>query len=114
MPALFISTSRPPSTETVWASASCTAASEVTSSSIVAERPPCSAICAAVVCAPSALRSAHITAAPSEAIRTAHSRPIPEPAPVISATRPSSLSIAMSPSPFGKPDFAQDSACEVH
>src|SRR4051794_28721464 len=55
--------------------------------------PPALRIWSAVSAALVAFRSAATTRAPSRANSTAEARPMPEPAPVTTATRPSSLPI---------------------
>ena len=53
--------------------------------------PPTAAIAATTACAGSAAMSATVTAAPSDASRSAVARPIPEPPPVTIATLPVNL-----------------------
>src|SRR3984957_17849902 len=97
-PALLYSTStRPYSSVTFWKAAPTWVISE-TSALTARARPPASAISSAVSMAASATRSTTAAAAPSRANRVAAARPIPEPAPVTTATWPLSLPAIGSPS----------------
>src|SRR3954469_12221770 len=100
MPALFTRTSRPPKVSTAWAIISRAASKSLTSAPLTAASPPMALIssttcCAGLASAPvpsrSPPRSLTITLAPCSASISAYSRPIPRPAPVTIATRPSHI-----------------------
>src|SRR5262249_43637800 len=73
---------------TTWSTIRSHALASVTSVSIANASPPAALITRAVSFARSPIRSTHATRAPSAASRFAVAAPIPEPAPVISATFP--------------------------
>ena len=81
-----------PSSSRACETAPATASSAVTSHSSAMARPPASVasrlISAATASTASAARSRQATAAPSAARRRAVARPMPDPAPVTTATRP--------------------------
>src|SRR5215831_13223662 len=66
-------------------------AARVTSARTASARPPAFSICSTIDFAPASFRSTTATRAPSRAMASAEAAPIPEPAPVITATLPSSL-----------------------
>src|SRR3990170_6195578 len=86
MPALFTSTSSRPQRSTVARTIPSTSAATDTSAWTEAASPPLSAICRATRSALSPSRSAHITFAPSWPNSAAVARPMPDAAPVTSAT----------------------------
>jgi len=79
---------RPPKRSTVAATIRPQAVSSVTSAPSPNASPPAALIARAVSSAAAAARSTHATRAPSAAKRIAVARPMPEPAPVISASAP--------------------------
>src|ERR1700722_5814432 len=85
-PALLNRISRRPNPRTVSSTMRSTSAATRTSTETDFATPPAFSISAAVLLADSDRTSATITFAPSRANRSALARPIPEPAPVISAT----------------------------
>ena len=93
-PALLISTLTRPSASIVSAAARCTAALSVTSTVKAmafgsdGSAPTCALAMSAVVRAASPLMSQIATRPPSSTIRSAISRPMPEPAPVITTQAP--------------------------
>ncbi len=92
MPALFTSTSSRPKRCTMVSNISRTCALLATSATTgCAGGAPSAASSSTVVCAAASRRSFTTTVAPSSAKIVAIARPIPEPAPVTSATRPASL-----------------------
>src|SRR5688572_8074564 len=106
MPALFTTTSRPPKVSTAWSTMSLAAAKSLTSAPLTTASPPIAVIssttcCAGVVSAPvpsrSPPRSFTTTLAPCSASIKAYSRPMPRPAPVTIATRPSHIPLISSP-----------------
>src|SRR5262249_5636358 len=99
MPALLTRTSIFPNSATVRATSPSTWSAFVTSLAPAIARRPSARASAAPSSAVSALRSESATSQPSRASRSAIARPIPRPAPVISATLPSSP--YMRPSPAG-------------
>src|SRR6202050_831500 len=92
-PALLYSTSTRPNSPLIWRKARSTWAASATSAPTARARPPAAVICSVASFAAWALRSTRATSAPSRANRSAAARPIPEPAPVITATRPESLPV---------------------
>src|SRR6266545_5755493 len=86
-----------PNSATVRVVASSTSAASATLARIATARPPVATILAVVSSAASARRSTTATAAPSSANSSAAARPMPEPAPVTSATRPSNLPVMIRP-----------------
>ena len=91
MPALLTTMSRPPNTSTARAVAASQSASLVTSWRKNAALPPASVISLTAASPASPAMSVMRTAAPSLASRWAVALPIPLAAPVMRATRPSSL-----------------------
>jgi hypothetical protein len=87
-PALLCSTSSLPSFSTAVAIIAATSGSSPTSARIANALPPASSMDLTVEAAASSERSTHATLAPSRANVAAHSRPIPEPAPVTMAALP--------------------------
>src|SRR5206468_4310836 len=70
-------------------------AARVTSARMARARPPAFSICSTVDFAPASFRSTTATRAPSRAMASAEAAPMPEPAPVITATLPSSLIVCL-------------------
>src|SRR5262245_13067977 len=91
IPALLTSTSRRPNSPTMWLTSASTSVRCVTSAAIASARAPCRSSSAATGPASPVSTSLTTTMAPSRANRRAVAAPMPFPAPVISATRPSSL-----------------------
>src|SRR5262245_20134263 len=89
IPAQFTTTRGCPRSRHAPATASCTESASETSTLYARATPPCSAMSTAVFSAPSTAMSKHATGAPSLARSSAVARPNPDPAPVMSATRPS-------------------------
>ncbi len=83
-------TSSRPQRASVWLTAASLSDARLTSARMARAWPPASSIAWAVALAASSRTSTTATRAPSRAKRSAEARPIPDPAPVISATRLSS------------------------
>ncbi len=92
-PALLYNTSTRPNSLLIWANALSTWAGSAMSAPTATALPPAPAISAAVSLAASAAMSTSATAAPSRANNSAAARPIPDPAPVTTATLPASLPV---------------------
>ena len=90
-PALARKMSSPPHVATAFSTTIWLSAAFVTSARTASARPPAFSICSTTPLALVSFRSATTTRAPSRAIASAVAAPIPEPAPVITATLPSSL-----------------------
>src|SRR6188472_2857797 len=97
MPAMLPSTSRPPNCSTVAATDAMHSSRLLMSPARVVRVAPASATSLAVSASASALRSCARMSAPSDARRSVTARPMPDPAPVISATFPSKRASAMVP-----------------
>lgn len=91
MPALFTKISRPPKRSATRANITLTSALDETSPGTENPRSRDAPIASTVWAAASGTMSLTATEAPSSANRSAMARPMPEPAPVIRATRPSSF-----------------------
>src|SRR6185436_16353684 len=70
-------------------------AARVTSARTASARPPAFSICSTVDLALASFKSTTATRAPSRAMASAEAAPMPEPAPVITATLPSSLIVGL-------------------
>src|SRR5215470_7836131 len=94
-PALAKKMSRVPQAASARSTIIWLSAARVTSARSASARPPVFSICSAVDFAPASFMSTIATRAPSRAIASAEAAPIPEPAPVITATLPSSLIVCL-------------------
>ncbi|MNL44871.1 hypothetical protein D3C87_1674730 [compost metagenome] len=97
IPALATTMSSRPKCPSVSATSARIAPSSVTSATLALALPPAFSISAAVASTSSRVRLITTTAAPSRASFNAVALPIPDPAPVTSATLPSRNVIARSP-----------------
>src|ERR1700688_409199 len=88
MPAMLAMTSSVPKLDTASSTSESTSPGTVTSTPRASARAPASSSCPAVVTAPPVSMSAHSTAAPAAPSSTAVARPMPDAAPVTTATRP--------------------------
>src|SRR5262245_39218246 len=95
IPALAKKMSRVPQAATARSTIIWLSAARVTSARTASARPPAFSICSAVDFVPASFRSTTATRAPSRAMASAEAAPIPEPAPVITATLPSSLIVCL-------------------
>src|SRR5262245_57551414 len=101
--ALLTRTSTRPKADRVSSTARSTSAARETSASTNRARPPSRSISSAVPRPPSGFQSTTTTAAPSAAYRRAIAWPMPEPAPVIRATRSCSrIASLLSPQQLGE------------
>src|SRR4051794_40136203 len=114
MPALLTTTSTPPSSSTVRCTPASISPARVTSMRPLSARPPSAAMSEAVSAAVSSTRSTAITAAPSWAKRSAVWRPMPDPAPVTSATLSCSLPIAPPSGPARRIDARSAGVLRFH
>src|SRR5262245_1612721 len=94
-PALAKKMSRVPQAASARSTIIWLSAARVTSARTASARPPAFSICSIVDFAPASFRSTTATRAPSRAMASAEAAPIPEPAPVITATLPSSLIVCL-------------------